>query len=206
MVVEVFLVISWRYVENLCRKLAKEILEDRYLPEKIVALAKGGLFVGGLISDYLGIPDVECLKVNEGRKIKGERLLVVDDFINTGRTMLKALKLVEGREVRTAALLMLENSEFVPNYLGDYLTDYYWVIFPWNFYKDLSKIVAEILRQDGELAQSKLRRQVSDRGLNAHALEAVFPGKFEEVLEFMEMKGIIKKRLENGRVYWGLVE
>jgi len=131
---------------------------------------------------------------------------VVDDFINTGKTMSRALELVEGDEVRTASLLMLEKSDFIPDYLGDYLTEYYWVIFPWNVFEDISSLISEILREEGEMSQSKLRRIVSERGLNIHSLEAVFPGKFEDVLEFMELKGLIEKRTEGGRVYWRLSE
>lgn len=177
-----YLVLSWRYVESLCRKIAFEIVEDKFIPERIVALAKGGIFVGSLLSDYLGVSRIVCLDVKDGKeKVGGSRLLVVDDFINTGKTMSRALELVEGDEVRTASLLMLEKSDFIPDYLGDYLTEYYWVIFPWNVFEDISSLISEILREEGEMSQSKLRRIVSERGLNIHSLEAVFPGKFEEI-------------------------
>ncbi len=202
-----YIVLSWRYVESLCKKIAREIIEDGFLPNKIVALAKGGIFVGSLLSDYLGVSKIVCLDIREEReKIDGNRLLLVDDFINTGKTMSRALRLVDGGEVRTASLLMLEKSDFIPDYLGDYLTDYYWVIFPWNVFEDLSNIISNILREEGETSQSKLRRIVSEKGLNIHSLEAVFPGKFEDVLEFMELKGLIEKKIEGGRVYWRLVE
>jgi len=201
-----YLVLSWRYVESLCRKIAFEIIEDSFIPDKIVALVKGGVFVGSLLSDHLGVSKIACLDARENGKVEGNRILLVDDFINTGNTMKRALKLVEGEEVRTASLLMLEKSEFIPDYLGDYLTDHYWVIFPWNVIEDLSELIRDILREEGEMSQSKLRRVVSERGLNIHALEAVFPGKFEEVLELLELKGAVKKKLEGGRVYWRLVE
>nr|WP_290725817.1 phosphoribosyltransferase [Archaeoglobus sp.] len=202
-----YLVLSWRYVESLCRKIAFEIIEDGFIPDKIVSLVKGGVFVGSLLSDHLGVSKIACLDVREaGVKVEGDRLLVVDDFINTGSTMKGALNHVEGEEVRTASLLMLEKSEFIPDYLGDYLTDHYWVIFPWNVIEDLSELIHDILHEEGEMSQSKLRRVVSERGLNIHTLEAVFPGKFEEVLELLELKGAIKKKLEGERVYWRLVE
>ena len=202
-----YLVLSWRYVESLCRKIALEIVEDGFNPDKIVALVKGGIFVGSLLSGHLGVSKIACLDIREEeKKVKGSRLLLVDDFINTGKTMKGALKLVEGEEVRTASLLMLEKSEFIPDYLGDYLTDHYWVIFPWNVIEDLSELIRDILREEGEMSQSKLRRVVSERGLNIHTLEAVFPGKFEEVLELMELKGVVRGKLEGGRVYWRLVE
>uniref|UniRef100_A0A7C3ZGS8 Phosphoribosyltransferase n=1 Tax=Archaeoglobus fulgidus TaxID=2234 RepID=A0A7C3ZGS8_ARCFL len=198
-----YLVISWRYVESLCRKIASEIIEDAFIPDRIVALVKGGVFAGSFLCDYLGVSKIECLDVREeGRRVGGKKTLLVDDFINTGNTMKKALKLVEG-EVRTASLLMLENSEFIPDYLGDYLTDHYWVIFPWNIVEDLSELIRDIMREWGEISQSKLRRVVSERGLNIHSLEAVFPGKFEEVLQLMELKGIVRKRIGGGK---GLLE
>lgn len=202
-----YLVLSWRYLENLCKRIALDIIDDGFQPEKIVGLAKGGVFAATLLSDYLGVTKIGCIDVKEGGEVCGDRVLVVDDFINTGSTMKKALGLLNCDEVKTASLLMLENSEFIPDYLGDYLTDYYWVIFPWNVHEDLSRVILEILSDEGEASQSRLRRLIMEKGLNLHSLEAVFPGKFEETLEMMEKRGVLVSREEEGgRTYWKLSE
>jgi len=204
---EEYIVLSWTYVDSLCRRVAFDILRDDYKPTSVVALAKGGLFVGSILSDYLTVKELHTVDVSkDGGTIEGEKVLLVDDFINTGETMRKALKIINADDVRTASLLMLEKSEFIPDYLGDYLSEYQWIIFPWNFVEDVSKLLIDILKEEGEASQSKLKRQLAEKGLNPLNLEVTFPGRFEEILEVLELKGVVEKTLEGGRIYWRLRE
>lgn len=204
---EEYVILSWTYVDSLCRRVAFDILRDNYKPTSVVALAKGGLFVGSILSDYLTVKELYTVDVSKDEKIiEGERVLLVDDFVNTGATMKKALRIINADEVRTASLLMLEKSEFIPDYLGDYLSDYKWIIFPWNFVEDVSKLLIDILREEGEVSQSKLKRQLAEKGLNPLNLEVTFPGRFEEILRVLELKGVVEKTLEGGRTYWRLRE
>ncbi|WP_290598202.1 MULTISPECIES: phosphoribosyltransferase [unclassified Archaeoglobus] len=202
-----YVILSWTYVDSLCRRVAFDILRDNYKPTSVVALAKGGLFVGSILSDYLAVEELYTVDVSKDEKIiEGKRVLLVDDFVNTGATMKKALRVINADEVRTASLLMLEKSEFIPDYLGDYLSDYKWIIFPWNFVEDVSKLLIDILREEREVSQSKLKRQLAEKGLNPLNLEVTFPGRFEEILKVLELKGVVEKTLEGGRTYWRLRE
>lgn len=200
-----YMVISWDYVDSLCRRVAIDILKDGFVPSCVVALAKGGLFAGTIVSDYLG-SELICLDIRKAKEIRGDRVLIVDDFINTGRTMERAVDIVHADEVRTASLLMLESSKFIPDYLGDYLVDYAWIIFPWNFVEDVSNIVLDVLRREKESSQSKLKTLLSKKGLDLLNLEASFPGRFEEVLKILELKRMLEKKVEDGRIYWRILE
>ncbi len=202
-----YVAVSWDYVDRLCRKVSFQIIEDGFKPECIVALAKGGWFVARIISDYLGVDKLVSLDVRSDTRIDATSALIADDLINTGRTMRRALKFVNADEVKTSALLMLQDSDFIPDYLGEYLWDYSWVIFPWNFVEDVSELVLQILKQRGEVSQWALKGLLfSEFGLDPLNLDISHPGRFEEVLQVLEARKKIEKFESDGRVYWRLRE
>ena len=117
---------NWDYIYNLCRNISNEIKNSGYEPDVIIALARGGWFAGRVLCDFLGLDDLSSLKIehyvgaaaiDSGEPyikyplsdgvIKGKKVLIVDDIVDTGKSMLSAKAYVEGRnpiEVRTASL------------------------------------------------------------------------------------------------------
>ncbi|MEM0315579.1 MAG: phosphoribosyltransferase family protein, partial [Archaeoglobaceae archaeon] len=180
-----FVAVNWEYVERLCRKVAMQVLEDDFRPDKIVALAKGGWFVSMVLSDYLGVGIVN-LDLKEGREVKVKKALIVDDFINTGKTMRSALERVRG-EVKTCALLMFQNSRFFPDYLAEFVSDDVWVVFPWNFVEDISPLILSALEKS-ESDIWGIRESLSSLGVDYISLEIAHPGKMEEVLSILEKR------------------
>lgn len=196
-----FVAVNWEYVERLCRKVAMQVLEDDFRPDKIVALAKGGWFVSMVLSDYLGVGIVN-LDLKEGREVKVKKALIVDDFINTGKTMRSALERVRG-EVKTCALLMFQNSRFFPDYLAEFVSDDVWVVFPWNFVEDISPLILSALEKS-ESDIWGIRESLSLLGVDYISLEIAHPGKMEEVLSILEKRKMIERFEEQGKVYWRL--
>lgn len=196
-----FVAVNWEYVERLCRKVAMQVLEDDFRPDKIVALAKGGWFVSMVLSDYLGVGIVN-LDLKEGREVKVKKALIVDDFINTGKTMRSALERVKG-EVKTCALLMFQNSRFFPDYLAEFVSDDVWVVFPWNFVEDISPLILSALEKS-ESDIWGIRESLSLLGVDYINLEIAHPGKMEEVLSILEKRKMIERFEEQGKVYWRL--
>lgn len=196
-----FVAVNWEYVERLCRKVAMQVLEDDFIPDKIVALAKGGWFVSMILSDYLGVGIVN-LDLKEGREVKVKKALIVDDFINTGKTMRSALERVKG-EVKTCALLMFQNSKFFPDYLAEFVSDDVWVVFPWNFVEDISPLILSALEKS-ESDIWGIRDSLSSLGVDYINLEIAHPGKMEEVLGILEKRKMIERFEEQGKVYWRL--
>ncbi|MEM2119937.1 MAG: phosphoribosyltransferase family protein [Archaeoglobaceae archaeon] len=196
-----FVAVNWEYVERLCRKVAMQVLEDDFRPDKIVALAKGGWFVSMVLSDYLGVGIVN-LDLKEGREVKVKKALIVDDFINTGKTMRSALERVRG-EVKTCALLMFQNSRFFPDYLAEFVSDDVWVVFPWNFVEDISPLILSALEKS-ESDIWGIRESLSSLGVDYINLEIAHPGKMEEVLSILEKRKMIERFEEQGKVYWRL--
>jgi uncharacterized protein len=74
----------------------------------------------------------------------GNRVLVVDDLVDSGITLKKSLVWLDRQygfyidEVRTAVLWYKACSEFVPDYYVDYLPDNPWIHQPFERYEQLT--------------------------------------------------------------------
>ena len=113
--------IPWAAFGEISRQLAARIGE-RFHPDLILGIAKGGVFVGGALAGVLAcdfVPvrverrsrDAEPLPatVAELPALKGKRVLVVDDVANSGNTLAKGRALARkagARDVRTAVLVV----------------------------------------------------------------------------------------------------
>lgn len=198
-----YAVLNWEYAELLCRKLAMQVLEDTFRPEKIIAPAKGGWFASMILSDYLGV-DVVSLDLKLKETISAKSALIVDDFVSTGKTMKKALQRVRADEIKTGALLMFQSSEFVPDYLGEYVPENLWVIFPWNLVEELSALVLRILEAGEQDFWGIKNALFSEFKLDPINLEISQPMKLKEVIQILEKRRLIERFEDSGRTYWRL--
>ena len=78
--------LSYHDIHTDCIKLAK-IIKKKYNPKKLVIISKGGLIPGSIIAHYLEIEDINIISIRNIKEIKSlEKIIVVDDLINTGKT------------------------------------------------------------------------------------------------------------------------
>ncbi len=147
---------------------ALKIKESGWRPDAIVGIARGGWVHARIQCDLLGIKDLFSVKVDhwgvtatkDGSAklscplvgdVAGKRVLVVDDITDTGQSLTTAVDHIKEvgspAEVKTATLMHIDGSEFVPDYYGVEIT-WAWEIWPWNFYEDISSLIMKIF--DGE--------------------------------------------------------
>lgn len=106
---------------NVCELLANKIRKELIEPiDFILSPAIGGIIVGYEIGRQLGIRTIFCERVNSkfelrrGFEIKqGEKILLIEDVITTGKSSLEAVKCTEekGGKVVAGASLIKRNSE-----------------------------------------------------------------------------------------------
>lgn len=106
---------------NVCELLANKIRKELIEPiDLILSPAIGGIIVGYEIGRQLGIRTIFCERVNgkfelrRGFEIKqGEKILLIEDVITTGKSSLEAVKCAEekGGKVVAEASLIKRNSE-----------------------------------------------------------------------------------------------
>ena len=78
--------LSYHDIHTDCIKLAK-LIKKKYNPKKLVIISKGGLIPGSIIAHYLEIEDINIISIRNIKEIKSlEKIIVVNDLINTGKT------------------------------------------------------------------------------------------------------------------------
>ncbi|SNR43554.1 phosphoribosyltransferase [Halorubrum vacuolatum] len=221
---------NWEYIYGLCRSVADEVKRAEFEPDVVVALARGGWFAGRCLCDFLGLDDLTSLKmehyVGTGIKaeepqvrypmpegsVKGKNVLIIDDIADTGGSIKRAHEYVEERDaaaIRTATLQLLQTSEFEPDFVGERLEEWTWVVYPWNFIEDMIDLtVGAMERADGETFGREAVRHYLDEfhDIDRIAMEIAQPGRLDEVLAEMERRDVIAPVETDGRDAWRLVE
>jgi len=144
-------ILSWELFGDASRELAQVIADDGYEPEMILAIARGGLLVGGALGYALGIKNVYTMNVEyytgvEERldvprilppapdfvDLEDARILITDDVADTGHTLQSVQEFCAGKvgEVRVAVLYEKPSSLVSCDYVWR-RTDR-WINFPWS--------------------------------------------------------------------------
>lgn len=143
-----YLPVSWTEYHSLSQSLAAKILSSDKKPDQIVAIARGGLTLGHLLSDLLHIPvstitiqsysNIQIqgeLKITEklNTPIKDKQVLLVDDVSDSGKTMKRAmsyLQLFHPKWIISSALYYKPHSQFKPEFFAQ--TTSKWILFPYE--------------------------------------------------------------------------
>jgi len=156
-------ILTWQSFYDQSKKVAKKIQDSGYRADIMVGLARGGWVLSRVLCDFLEIKDLVSLKVEHwgvtatpdgAAQIKypfeidlsGKKVLVVDDITDTGQSMKVAtdyIKTMKPEEIKTATLMHIEGSEFIPDYYGGKV-QWKWYIFPWNYTEDMCNIVPKL--------------------------------------------------------------
>ncbi|MFC6939103.1 phosphoribosyltransferase [Salinirubellus sp. GCM10025818] len=220
---------NWDYIYDLCREVSDDVKAAEFEPDVVVALARGGWFAGRVICDFLGLDDLTSLKMEhyvgtaqksgeptvrypmpEG-SVEGKDVLVMDDIADTGGSIRRAHEYVTDRdpgEVRTATLQLLGTSEFEPDFVGERLDEWAWIVYPWNFIEDMIDLTTGVMEKgaDGPYTAEEIRGLLREyHRVERIEMEIAQPGRLSEVLEEMARRGIVET-VGEGEVAWRLHE
>ena len=215
---------NWDYIYDLCREVSNDVKEAEFEPDVVVALARGGWFAGRCICDFLGLDDLTSLKMEhyvgtaqksgeptvrypmpEG-SVEGKDVLIIDDIADTGGSIRRAEEYVHERnpgEVRTATLQLLGTSEFQPDFVGEQLEEWTWVVYPWNFIEDMVDLVSGVMEKggDGPYTAAEIRHLLSEfHRVERMEMEIAQPGRLGEVLSEMDRRGVVEGTDEGWRL------
>lgn len=168
--------VTWEEIVDWSMHLAEIIRNDGYIPDIVVAVARGGFVPARLICDFLGVENLlsiqsqhwtEAAKMEEKAilrfpyKVNAEELkvLVVDDIVDTGETLKLARDYIRDnwnpRDVRTAALQWISPvAKFKPDYYYIEVKEWTWFQYPWtrleDTYQFIKRMMTETYKETGK--------------------------------------------------------
>jgi hypothetical protein len=144
-------IMTWDDFGVASRDVAQMVADDGYEPDMILAVARGGLLIGGALGYALSVKNVYSMNVEfytgvderlevprilppapDFVDLHDARLLIADDVADTGHTLRSVQQFAEGKvgEVRTAVLYEKPHSVVRCNYVWKRTP--LWINFPWS--------------------------------------------------------------------------
>lgn len=196
--------ISWNESYELGRRLAYEVKQSGFHPDLIVAIGRGGYVPARVVSDFLLFSLLTSFKIEHwvtaackkpqatvrfplAVDVRGQKVLIIDDVTDTGETLRTAVDYIRelgAAEIRTGVLQHKTVSPFVPDYYGEVVTEWRWIIYPWAAHEDLVDLAQRVLSEE---AQSS--REIGGRLKERHGL----------VLEESTLSEVVEELVQMGR-------
>jgi hypoxanthine phosphoribosyltransferase len=154
-------VMTWDELGRGSRELAEAVYADGYVPDMVLAIARGGLLVAGALGYALGVKNTFTMNVEfytdvderlpapmilppvpELVDVSQSSVLIADDVADTGGTLRVVRDFCAGKvaEVRAAVLYEKPHSTVKCEYVWR-RTDR-WVVFPWSTLPPVSVLLA----------------------------------------------------------------
>lgn len=195
--------ISWNESYELGRRLAYEVKRSGFRPDLIVAIGRGGYVPARVVSDFLLFSLLASIKIEHWvtaacKKPQatvrfplavdacGQKVLIIDDVTDTGETLRTAVDYIRelgAAEIRTGVLQHKTVSPFVPDYYGEVVAEWRWIIYPWAAHEDLVDLAQRVLLKEAQSA-----REIGERLKERHGL-VLEDSTLSEVVEELEATG-----------------
>ncbi|MCD4740465.1 phosphoribosyltransferase [archaeon] len=204
--------VSQQEINQMIKQLYQKIKKAHYKPDVIIAIARGGYQPASQLCDYLGVKELESVKVThwniptkkngqaeiqikEEVDMKNKKILIVDDISDTGESLklvIEYVKKQEPLETKTA-VMQVHQRMFKPDFHGNELQNSIWMIYPWTIYEDYKEFIKE-LTQDWKTVQEIKKHLKEQRNLEPEN------SLLEEILEDMHYWKEIQKQENKWKV------
>ena len=215
--------VGWDYAYDLCRDVREEMRKAAFVPEVVVGVARGGWYLARVLCDFFLLKDLVSLKTEHWgltatvtgaaemkfglddaakQKIRGRRVLVADDVTDTGDSVKLVVEYLESREVgagakevRTAVLHHKTSSPFVPDFYGELVKDWKWVVYPWSVHEDLMDLVAKVVSKSG-----KAEPRGEEGRMSLSEIRAALKEEFDFYVPFHLLREVLENMLFHGKI------
>ena len=144
-------ILGWDEFGDASRELGRSIHGSGFVPDVVVAIARGGLLLAGAVAYALDVKSCGALNAEfytgvdarldepvilapylDEVSLNGKKVLLVDDVSDSGRTLAMVLDLIRlaGADVRTVCLYSKPQTVLEPDYVWRKTSK--WIAFPWS--------------------------------------------------------------------------
>jgi len=164
--------VTWDEIVEWSRGLAGVIKRSGWRPDVIVAIARGGYVPARLLCDFLGVENLlsiqsqhwtEAAKAEEKAVLRfpyvvdmrGKRVLLVDDIIDTGDTVILAEKFIRENwnplEVKIAVLQWISPvAKIKPDFYFIEVKEWVWFQYPWTRLEDVTSFIKRMILEEAK--------------------------------------------------------
>ena len=156
--------VSWSEITRLATRLADQIRLSGFVPDIIIAIARGGYVPARLLCDHLDHYNLTSIRISHYLAgayrtrqaqlaepihvdIRGLKVLLVDDVDDSGDTLALAISHLgekQPAEMKTAVLHHKQESVIVPDYYARKLIQWRWLTYPWALQEDIQGFLAKL--------------------------------------------------------------
>jgi len=164
---------TWDKIYEFLLRLAEKIREDKFKPDVIVGVSRGGWPAARVMSDLLENPEIANVKsefylgVAETNgeplitqpvsvSVRDKEVLLMDDVADTGKSLrlVKAhLKEKGATEVKIATIYYKPWSVVIPDYYEKETRS--WIIFPWERKETIRNIIRRYKKEEKSVEEAK---------------------------------------------------
>ena len=203
--------VDWNYAYDLCKDAGEEIKAAGFKPEIVVGVARGGWYLARVLCDFFLLKDLLSLKMehwgiaatitgdatlkygldeNACAMLSGKRVLIADDVTDTGdslKLVVEYVKSLGAREVKTVTMHHKTSSSYVPDFYGELMSDWTWIVYPWSVHEDIMELSEKIIANEGQ-------------GLSVHALRTAMRVEFGFYVPYYLLRDILKNMAYHGKI------
>ncbi len=156
--------VPWIKALRMCYELAAKILRSGRAFDAVVTISRGGLIPARIVSDVLGVEDLyvirsklwgvggklfdkPLIRIEGGINVKGRRVLIIDEVVDTGSTMSEVIRIVKGLGASSIASGVLHyklTSTVRPDYYVEEVREWAWIFYPWSLSETLYSLASRV--------------------------------------------------------------
>ncbi len=165
---------SWNKIQQYVYQLSQKVEQSGEKFDLIVGIARGGLTISHILSDFLGLP-VASFTINSYKDFKQQKelilsyevgalldqkkILLVDDVSDSGKSFVRGVKHLQemkAKNVKTASLFIKPWTKFKPDFYIKEATA--WLIFPYEMKETIDALQKQFKDQD--LSDIQIKNQL----------------------------------------------